>query len=397
MTRNRLGLLLVVTCLMLVNAGALCAAETDAVEVTAQGESDVSYDAAEQDAVRAAVRQAVGVSIESQTKVADFALIRDAMVTRANGYVRSYQVIEKKRTADDTFLVKVRAECMRGKLDGDFMAIQNLIEMMGRPQFSITVDAKRAGSPDVANWIESAFTDELDKIGLAVLDTSTANEALEREYKRAMAAGNTKKAEQLKLKMGAPYGVAVTATGSSTETEVYGAKMNMAVVELKATVTHRDTAEVLASKSGSGRSGGVDTAGLQEACKKAVAAVFPEVQNRILFHWTRDLDTGSSITLEISDSDFAAVSSLAAKLRKVENVTQVEIVEAPEDGIAVLRVIGRIKAAVVAEQIGKLSGGKLESNVSGPRKVTARPAAAPTAPAPQPAAQDTAQPRKTAK
>lgn len=373
MKLSRFVLTPVVLCMALFYTAALNAAEEEPVGVSAQGESEISYEAAEQEALRAAVRQAVGVSLASQTKIEDFALIRDAMLTRANGYVRSYKVLEKRRTTDDTYLVKLNAECVRGKMDSDFLAVQNLIEMMGRPQFSIKVEAKRAGATDIEEWVESAFTDELDKTGLAVLDSGTANEATEREFKRALASGNTKKANLLKLKMGAPYGVTVMASGTNKETEVYGAKMNMAVVELKATVSHRDTAEVLASKSGSGRAGGTDTTGLQDACKKAVASVFPEVLDRILFHWTRDLDSGAAITLEISESNYATVSALAAKLRKVENVNQVEIVEAPEDGIAVLRIIGRIKAAALADQVGKSSDGKLESNVAGPRKVTARP------------------------
>ncbi len=376
------------------------AADEVSVEVSVQGESEISYDAAEQDALRTAVRQAVGVALESQSKVVDFTLIRDAMITRANGYVRSYKVTEKRRTADDTYLVKLRAECIRGKMDNDFLAIQNLIELLGRPQFSVKVEVKPGSEPGIDSWIEGAFMDELDKTGLAVLDNKTANEATEREYQRALAAGNTKKANQLKFKMGAPYGVTVTANGSKKLEEVYGAKMNMAAVELKVTVSHRDSAEILASKNAAGRAGSSDTTGLQDACKKAVTTVFPEIMDRILFHWTRDLDIGSSITLEISDANYSTVAALVEKLRKAENVTQADIVEAPEDGLAVVRVIGRIKAEAIAGQISKLSGGKLEGNISGPRKVTARPANSPatgttlpvaaprpeTAPAPIPAA-----------
>lgn len=368
------------------NANRLLAADDSPVEVSAQGESDISFEAAEQDALRTAVRQAVGVALESQSKVVDFTLIRDAMITRANGYVRSYNVTEKRRTADDAYLVKLRAECVRGKMDNDFLAIQNLIELLGRPQFSVTVEIKSGSEPGIESWVEAAFMDELEKTGLAVLDAKTASEATEREYQRALASGNTKKATQLKLKMGAPYGVTVTATGSKKAEEVYGAKINTAVVELKAAVSHRDSAEILASKNGAGRAGSSDSTGLQDACKKAVATVFPEIMERILFHWTRDLDIGSSITLEISDASYSAVAALVEKLRKVENVTQSDIVEAPEDGIAIVRIIGRIKAETIASQISTLSGGKLEGNISGPRKVTARSANAPAAGATPPAA-----------
>jgi|GEM_PF-2353150 len=361
-----------------VNGTPVYAADEMPIDVSAQGESETSYDAAEQDALRTAIRQAVGVALESQSKVVDFTLIRDAMITRANGYVRSYNVTEKRRSADDTYVVKLRAECVRGKMDNDFLAIQSLIELMGRPQFSVKVEIKPGSEPGIDSWIEGAFMDELDKTGLAVLDGKTASEAVERDYQRALAAGNTKKANQQKLKMGAPYGVTVTATGNKKAEEVYGAKMSMAVVELKAAVSHRDSAEILASKTVAGRAGSSDTTGLQDACKKAVATIFPEIMDRILFHWTRDLDIGSSITLEISDASYATVTALVEKLRKVENVTQAEIVEAPEDGIAVVRIIGRIKAETIANQLSKLSGGKLEGNISGPRKVTARQASAPS-------------------
>ena len=359
--------------LVTVGAGSLTAQETP-VEVSAQGESAVSYDAAEQDALRTAVREAVGVALESQSKMVDFILIRDAMITRANGYVRSYKVFEKRRTADDTYWVKLRAECVRGKMNNDFLAIQNLIELVGRPQFSVKVELMPGSEPDIDGWVEGAFMDELDKTGLVVLDAKTANEAQERDVQRAIAAGKMKKAEQMKLKMGAPYGVTVTVAGGKKEEDVYGVKMDMAVVELRVTVSHRDSAEVMAAKNATGRAGSADTNGMQDACRKAVTAAFPEVMDRILAHWTRDLDIGSAITIEVAETTYATVSALAGQLRKVENVTQVEIVEAPEDGAAVIRVIGRIKAEMVADLVSKLSGGKLESNLSGPRKVTARPA-----------------------
>ncbi|MEI8079352.1 MAG: hypothetical protein WCH61_06975 [bacterium] len=371
--------------LLTAGAGRLAAQETP-VEVSAQGESEVSYDAAEQDALRSAVREAVGVALESQSKVVDFTLIRDAMITRANGYVRSYKVIEKRRTVNDTYWVKLRAECVRGKMNDDFLAIQSLIELLGRPQFSVKVELKPGSEPGIDSWIEGAFMDELDKTGLAVLDGKTANEARERDVQRALAAGNPKKAEQLKLKMGAPYGVTVMATGGKKEEEVYGTKMNMAAVELRVTVSHRDSAEIMASKNATGRAGSADTNGMQDACRKAVAVAFPEVMDRILAHWTRDLDIGSAITLEVAEANYATVTALVEQLRKAEKVTQAEIVEAPEDGIAVVRVIGRIKAETVAGLIPKLSGGKLEGNLSGPRKVTARPVATATpAAAPRPA------------
>lgn len=369
------------------------AAEEKQAEVTvvAEGESEISYDAAEQTALRTAVRQALGVALESQSKVVDFTLIRDAMITRANGYVRTYKVLEKRRTADDVYLVKLRAECVGGKINDDFLAIQSLIELLGRPQFSVKVEIKPGSEPGIDSWIEGAFMDELDKTGLAVLDGKTANEAGEREVQRALAAGNTRKAAQLKLKMGAPYGVTVTATGSKKEEVVFGAKMNMAVVELRVNVSHRDSAEIMAAKNAAGRAGSTDTNGLQDACKKAVAAAFPEVMDRILAHWTRDLDIGAAITLEVADATYATVATLVEKLRKAENVTQAEIVEAPEDGIAVLRVVGRIKAEAIAGLISKLSGGKLEGNISGPRKVTARSVAAATG-APPPTSTPAAMP-----
>jgi len=345
------------------------AAETQSVIVEA--ESAVSFEAATEKALRDAVRQVAGVVLASETKVADFQLVCDAIYSRAAGYVRSHRVLDERRTLDGAYAVKIHAEVARGSIRDDFLAIQGLIERMGRPRFVVAVEERSGSEHGVEVWVEGAINEFLEETGFSVLHTRTRDESVERQFMRAVAAGDKDKAAQLKLQMGAPYGVDVIAFGRKRSQRVHGIAANFSTVELQVTVAHRDSAEVLASKSVTGRGGSTDTSGMQRAARQAVAEIFPEVLKRILYHWTKDLDVGAAIAVQVHDDDFTLLSALKSEIERFEGVRNVEIVEAPSGGIAVLRVLGRVRAADIAARIPKWTGRRLKANVEGPRLVTA--------------------------
>jgi hypothetical protein len=343
-------------------------AETESVVVN--GESTVSYDDATQRAIRAAIRQVAGVALTSETKVKDYELIREAIYSRAAGYCRSYDVLEKNRGLDDTYVVRVRADVARGQIKDDFLAIQSLIEQMGRPRF-ITLVEPRAGAVDGTKvWVEAAINDHFEQTGFSVLHAETRDEAQLRAVLRAVAQGDTAKARQLKLRMGAPYGIDVVAFTQKKKERVYNVDANFAVCELRVMVVHRDSGEIVASKTGVAKAGSIDTSGMRSAAKKVVADVFPQVLDRILYHWCKDLDVGTAFTVEIAHAPFEVVSGVQQALEGVDGVRSVRGEGAPDGGIAVLRVIGRVSPHALADRIGEWGEGRLRVGYEG-RTVTA--------------------------
>lgn len=354
----------------------------ETVSVTATGESAVSFEAAKENALRNAVRETVGVLVVSDTRTADFTLICDAIYSRASGYVRSYKVLEKKRGLADTYFVRIHADVARGKINDDYLAIKNLIEYMGRPQFVVSVEERAGSEHGVGVWTEGAVNDHLETTGFNALHVKTRNASVQRQYMRAVAKGDTARAQQLSQQMGAPYGVDIIAFGRKSIERIYDTTVNFSVVELQVSVVHRDSGQIIASKSVTGKGGSVDTSGMQLACKRAVAEVFPQVLDRILSHWVEDMDRGIELTVQVYDASYSVVSALADKIKLLEDVRSVQMGEVPDGGIANLRVIGMIKARDVADRIPAWTNSVYQANLDGPRVVTARPVAlAPTPPA----------------
>jgi hypothetical protein len=374
---RRHAMALVVAALMATCMARVCIAQDDLTPVTVTGESAISFDDAEQRVLRDAVRQVAGVVLAADTKVADFALIRDAICSRAAGYVRSYKVLSKERGLDDAYVVKVYAEVARGAISDDRLAILNWIELMGRPQFQVTVKDRSDTEQQVATWVEGAVNDLLETTGLNVLHAATRDESIERAQRRAKLQGDATRAAQLDLMMGAPYGVEIVAFARKWSDRAFNLPLTNYKVELSAGLVARDTGEVLASKDAAGVAqdqGNLGTTSYRDASRRAVEAVFPEVLDRMLAHWLHDFDVGASVELRLYALPPAEVYALKPKLEGIPGVSQANVVEAPEGGIARMLVISRVKAADLAERIPALTGGRLRGYVEGPRMLSARPA-----------------------
>ena len=207
-----------------------------AMWVTATAESAVSEENAVQKALRQAVRETVGIVMASETRVADMGLIRAAIFSRAAGYVRQYNIEDKQRSLDETFVVTVRAEVAHGKIKDDYLAIRNLIEDEGRPEFVVTIEEKSGSEFGVATWVRGAFHEQLDATGMASLHAAAANESIERQAQRAEAAGDHARAAQLRLQMNAPYEVKLVAYGEKKTETLYDLKVDFATVQVPAPV-----------------------------------------------------------------------------------------------------------------------------------------------------------------
>ena len=353
--------------------GRLCLADAVEVEtVVVTAESVHSFDDATQRAIRNAVRQVAGLVMVTDTGVRDFVLIRDTIYSRAAGYTRSYEVLDRRRTLEDTYFVRVRAEVSTGSIAEDELAIKSLIELVGRPTFITVVDERGDSEEGARDWVRGAVNNQLEQTGFSAIHAETRDEADAREALQAIAAGDRDTAERLRLQMGAPYGILIVAFAGTEDREVHGLSANYSVVELQVTAVHRDTGEILASKDGAGRAGSTDTSGMREAAGRAVRDTFPQVVERILYHWSRDMDVGSAFTVRITGAPFETTDDLKRAIREnFDGVNSVHLSEAPPGGTAVLRVIARAQASSLASFINSWGRGRLEVGVSGPRTVTA--------------------------
>src|SRR5690242_15046440 len=90
----------------------LVSADDKLVTVEASGEAAIfnndvvqAREKALEDALRNAVEKAVGTVISSESQTRDFELVEDRVYSQARGYVKKYDIVEKKE-ADGTVTVK---------------------------------------------------------------------------------------------------------------------------------------------------------------------------------------------------------------------------------------------------------------------------------------------------
>jgi hypothetical protein len=171
-------------------------APADTRSVTASGEAAIegSADVAKQQAVnqalRNAVEQAVGVFVNSSTKVQNYQVLEDSIYTKASGFVSGYDIIDGK-AANGIYTVKVRATV------GVAPLAQQLKAMGILRQWTIATVLKGSGyNADALESAETAINRQLVDAGFRTADRNVLialdNPKLEAEmmqgqYARALA------------------------------------------------------------------------------------------------------------------------------------------------------------------------------------------------------------------
>ena len=155
-----------------------------------KGDEQRAFDEAKARALRQAVETAAGVRIDADSVAVNNQLVRDQVFANTSGYVKKYEVVEKK-VEKGVISVKVKAEVITDNLDKDIQAARDLVARAGRPKLVILVQE------------QTLSTD-----GKATVNSSTVATVLTEAFKAdgydikdpAFAAG--------KLKVGAAIGAA---------------------------------------------------------------------------------------------------------------------------------------------------------------------------------------------
>lgn len=119
----------------------------DIKEVEVKGVG-VKREDALQDALRNAVSEAIGVSLVSETKVENFMVIQDAIQTRTQGYISSYEVI-KETPYPTRYEIITRAKVSLSPIKAD---INFLAQSLGGIRFLVMYDERNVAEAEVANF-----------------------------------------------------------------------------------------------------------------------------------------------------------------------------------------------------------------------------------------------------
>ena len=353
---------LLATLLVLSLASPALADESVAVEATGEaaitgGNRALARDRATEDALRRAVEQAAGTLLAAETEVKNARLVHDKILTRAQGYVRSYQVLETKEEGG-AISVRVKALVGTEQLATDLAAIGLTLARKGMPRIALLIAEQRIDEIKPAAWwgaqgghgaaagglkldqrvAENVFMAQWQPKGFTFIDM----EALAGVVRQAGVVTADLNAEQIR-EIKNLSGCDVVITGSVVATkehdvagmaETLGAGLISKVTGATCTATlsvraiHADNGEVLATEETNARS--YDKSPLscgRKATEEATRELARKLEGKLLATWSTQLDQGSRITIKASGVETLGVLNgliafLKNDVRGVKDVQQ---------------------------------------------------------------------------
>jgi hypothetical protein len=172
------------------------AAPARATEVEAVGEAAVlnnnlagARKQALLNAQRNAVEQGVGLVLDSKTVAENFEIIKDKVLTSAQGFVTRYTVLEEGPTPDQqTFRVKIKAEVSQDLLEDRLSALRILHQAMGNKRVMVVYQSENPNAIErthgAARTALQSIRDEFNKAGFRLFNEA-ATDKVYRQVERA--------------------------------------------------------------------------------------------------------------------------------------------------------------------------------------------------------------------
>jgi len=178
-------------------------ASEEVVEV--EGSSFLSREDAIRQAQRSAVELAVGVFIHSKTEVENFAIKKDRIMSRTQGYITSFTILKEEK-AEGLYAVRLSATVSMDKIKDDLLAMKILLESMERPRLMILIEEEYIGMDNVGMcFAETKISSLLTAKGFDVVDKAQTEKIKSLDQGRQALAGNIAAATSLGLNFGAQY------------------------------------------------------------------------------------------------------------------------------------------------------------------------------------------------
>ena len=299
------------------------------------GDVAAARDRAIDDALRKAVEQALGTFIDSQTKVENYMVVEDRILSWSRGYVSNYQILSELKKTPELYEVQVQATVNVSDLKQDADAVRNLIQSMGNPRVMFLIDEQNIGqSLDRYHYFEvnmtaaeTAMMNEFLQKNFDVVDPATVRQNKERDAVLAAINGDRKAAAAI----GASLDAEVVVTGKAIARVATGinlAGMKSCQANITARVIDADVGTIIATGSKHAAYPHIDeVTGGTMAIEKAATALADELITKILEKWRSRFYQYNSVKLMVSGlENYTQASNFKNALqfttRGVKNVYQ---------------------------------------------------------------------------
>jgi len=291
-------------------------------------------DRALDDAKRKAVEYVLGTVIDAQTRVENYQVMEDRILSWTRGYVRTYKILNEGKSGEDIYEVKVLATVDQASMARDVQAVQELIQSMGNPRVMFIIDEQNIGATqdryhyfqvDVTVSETTLINKFLEK-NFQVVDPAIVRQNRERDAVVAAINGDPKAAAAI----GAALDAEVVVTGKAMAKVATGFNlggMKSCQASLTARVIDADVGTVIASASKTAAYPHIDElVGGSKAIEKAANQLGDELIAKIIDKWQSRIYSANTVKLLVTGissyseaANFRGVLGFAARGIKAVN------------------------------------------------------------------------------
>ena len=314
------------------------------------GNRAAAFDQAKRAALREAVEIGVGTLVSAETRVENFALIEDHVLTRTDGYIRSFEVVEQGPIDDQTYQVEIDAVVELGNLQHRLDVLELLIAHAGNPYIlCLGRDRYEFGEGRVRDFSATILRGQLQRAS----GRFNLAAPLQTEH------GMLERAAQLGFEQGADIVIraeALVREAADIQVPFAGSSLRSlglksATADLRIEALWTDTGEVFAALSHSERGADVNmsTAG-EKAVRTGMEKLSAELVRQLVENWREKMYSGRLVRVVVDgDSERVghfewAISGQVAGIEKIyrrsfSEGTAVFDVRSKDTGFAIARAL----------------------------------------------------------
>ena len=283
--------------------------------ITIEG-SGMSEDAAIESAKRAAVEMGIGTVMSSETIVKNSVLFSDNIFAKAQGFVKTFKVLDKNQGPDGLWIVTIEAEVTEilDQVLQDEVAVQTLLNAMNRPKIVFLVREDNLIDNTPTNFAETKLLSMFYEKGFDVVDRQLV-QALKggEDFSQALT-GDVSAAARIAGQLGADIIVIGTAKISSGG-KVYN--MTSGQADINGKIVRTDTGEILAivpQARGKIPHISPSTAGIN-AVNEAAGILGKDIISQLILKWSTQQANAINVFLVVTNLDFMGYMNLGNYLK----------------------------------------------------------------------------------
>jgi DNA-binding cell septation regulator SpoVG len=280
---------------------------------TNQKNVDIACSRALDEAQRSAVEQATGVMITSTTKVENFQVKMDRILSESKGFINGYKIKSEKKSGMDCE-VEIEADVSVGKLRDKLTAVNLIMARKSKPRVMLVFKDAVA---------EAAMAKYLINHNFKLVDEKISSKS--RDYDHLQDASEAKAIRGLAHQYGAEVMIVGTVEADSKSSTIYGVEMNKNTVVVTGKVINGDTGEIVTTASEK-KSDNKMQGDFKSLTEEISTKVITKLVDDVLESWSKELSNTATVKLLVSGLDDEILedfkSALSDEIKGVKDVNE---------------------------------------------------------------------------